>query len=180
MKSAKYAMQPLAVAMAITNKNERAAMLFYDLWDYSLNSAKKNQGQKELILSDKQLGERTGLSFDQVRREKKFLVDNGYIKKRVKKDPKYHGNKTTTHIHIPDEVMALVEKMKYGTAQICTVEIEQNHISEIVQGCTLPIYIKEQSKSKAIPGHHQEGKLDCNDHQENQLTEKLKELFGHE
>jgi hypothetical protein len=176
MKPNEYVKQPLSVAMALTGKNQSAAILFFDLWSFFSHSTVQDGGKNVLILSDDQLSERTGLSFDQARRAKAFLQKNGFIETWVKKDGKYHGGKTTTHIHIPDAVMTLVENAIRGTVQICTVGNAQNCIDGFVQKCALPLYIEQVSGNQKIlePYEKKEG-LEENKKQQ-QLAE-LKELF---
>lgn len=173
----------MAVAMALTNKNRNAAMLFYDLWRYYSSLKAKHPEQDALILSDNNLCERTSMSFDQTRRAKRFLKKNGLIEAWVKKDQKFHHGNTTTHIRIPEEVMKLAERVKNGTVQICSVGNEQNHIGQIVQGCTLPLYIeetmKEAGKKKAAATQAvTEEQQECD--ASGEVLLKLKEMFGHE
>jgi hypothetical protein len=175
MKSNAYAMQPLAVAMAITQGTEGAAILFFDLWYFISNL----EAKQELILTDERLGERTGLTYTKVRRAKRFLVNHGLIKTRRKRDQKYHNGNTVSHISIPNAVLALAEQLRNGTAQICTVGNEQNHIGQTVQGCTLPIYIEKIEKKKATSSKKGSGKKIDSSNNEEKLLAQLKKGFGY-
>lgn len=176
MKKKQYAMQPEAVAMALTNRTHNAAILLLSLTNFFISTTETYQGKRVLKLSDAELAKRTWSHIAQVRRGKAFLKKHRLIVTDVKKDFKYHKGATTSFIHVPDEVMILREKLLQGNAQICTVGNEQNHISQYVQGCALPIFIEEKSKSKAPPepvGKKQES----SNHPEKKFS-KIKEMFG--
>lgn len=174
MKNYKYSKRPLAVAMAMTCRDQNPAILLFSIWDFFRHA--KGKGQVVIIQTDKQLSERSGLSLDQVKRAKPLLKEWGYIKTHVEKSPKFHQGSTVTHIRIPDEVMTLMEKLVRADMQICATGNEQNCIGQFVQGCTLPLYIGEVSKGETEFFHKQEEGND--DHEQKQLAEL--EEFEHD
>ncbi len=176
MKKDRIVMQPLAAAMALTKGNKSAAMLLFDLYRFLPYSRREFQGRPELVLTDESLSARTGLSFDQVRRAKKFLIINGYLDTRVKKCPAYHQGNTVTHIQIPLDVMSLMDRVIQGKVQICTTGHELNGIARAVHGCTLALYIEEKRKNKGETIPAMLGQECCSNEQ--QQLEELKKGLG--
>ncbi len=144
-----YKRRPLAVAMSLTCGKQNEAMLLSEVWDFFIRSKATANGKKVVVQTDEQLCYRTGLSFDQTRRAKRRLILWGYFQAWQAASYQYHQGLIVTHIHLPEQVVKLMNDLLTGTAQICTTGIEQNCIAQIVQGCPLPLYIEEVSKNKA-------------------------------
>ncbi|MCB1784511.1 MAG: hypothetical protein KDI13_11025 [Alphaproteobacteria bacterium] len=140
----------MSVCMEMLGGKARDAILFAEITAFYANTKVRHRGCDVIIQTDQQLADRTGLSLPQVRRAKKYLLDNGYIQTVVKKSRTYHGGNNATHIHVPDTVMQLLKDIQKRHVQICTTGTEQNCITRIIPECTLPLYI-EKIKSKGLP-----------------------------
>lgn len=177
IKRREYVRQPLSVAMSLTSGKQNEAMLLFAVWDFFQYSKEFSKGMKVIIQTDDQLCQRTCLSFDKLTRAKRRLKKWKYLRTWVQESGKFHHGMTVTHIHIPAEVMILMENLIKGTMQICTSGTEQNRIGRYVQDCPLALYIEEISKSKwkAAPAEEQ----DFGQQQEQQVAE-MKEMFGYE
>jgi hypothetical protein len=167
-----YKRRPIAAAMSLTCGKQNEAILFSEVWDFFIRSHAVASGKKVIIQTDDQLCYRTGLSFDQIRRAKRELVSWGYFQTWQAISHQYHHGLTVTHIHLPDALVQLMTELVMGATQICTTGTAQNCIGDIVQGCPLPLYIREVSKGK-ISSLSPEVVLN-----EQQQLDHLKEMFN--